>query len=286
MVLSVDEFIESIISKRGEKSVAKPYRHLLKKFEEWLMGRGKTIEDFTVSDVDLFMSTFEKPGTANVFLAAIREYVKFRVQSAVTDEDFIREDRKYHSLQMIKYRKVPRRIKRESLSLDELETLLELTSEDEAVHAGVVTSFYFGWRPIEGTVKLRSAEIDWKNRFIKIETAKAGHERLLPWHDAITSYLKTWYKVTEKIAKLKYPEEWLTKQLKKYSKFFDIPITAKTGRKTFETMFKKARVEQWMIDFLMGHTVKVPDRYSDWIELLEDLRIVMEEQHYLLTLVR
>lgn len=282
MSSKIDEFIKTIMVKRGDKSVAKPYDHLLKKFGEWLVGKGKAFDDFTATDVDLFMSTFEKPGTANVFLAGIREYAKFRVQNA-SDEDFIREDRRYHALEMIKYRKVPRKIKKESLNLDEVETLLDVISEDEVLHAGVVTGFYFGWRPVEGTVNLRSAEINWRRRYIKLETAKAGHERLLPWHDSITPYLKEWYESTKRISKMKRPEEWLTKRLKaRCGRFFNMPVTAKTFRKTFETHFRKTDVEQWMIDFLMGHTVKVPDRYSDWTELLEDLRYPMEEKHYLL----
>lgn len=76
------------------------------------------------------------------------------------------------------------------------------------------------------------------------------------------------------------------KKLKRHQKQLKFPVTAKTARITFETQMKKAGVEQWKIDFLMGHAVKIPDIYSDWMELLDELREVMEQKHYLLEVIK
>lgn len=285
MMQTMDHFIQTLEKKRGEKSVAKPYKHLLRKFESWLTSQGKTIDDFTATDVELFMSEL-KPSTANVFLSGIREYARFRVDNA-PNEYYVWEDRRYHSLQSIRPLRNPRKIRKESLTPAEVARLLDLTSDYEPLHAGTVCLFYFGWRPVEATVNLADAEISWKKRYIKLRTAKAGHERLLPWAEEITPYLRAWRGfVKSKLVKYRYPEEWLSKRLKLLSRLFDVSVTAKTGRKTVETQLRKAGVEQWMINFLLGHSVKIPDIYSDWVELLEDLRGVMEERHYLLELIR
>ena len=277
--MSVQDFIQTLEARRGPKSVAKPYKYLLRRFEECLLSKGKTIDSFTATDVELFMSQLP-PSTANVFLNAVRQYARFRVNNA-TDENYVWEDRRYHSLQSIRPLRVPRKIKKEALTEEEVKMLLDLTSEDEPLHSGIVCLFYFGWRPVEATVKLREGTVNWKERYLKIETAKAKHERLLPWAEEITPYLRTWYEFVKRM-KHKYPEEWLTKHLKAYNGFFSTNVTAKTARKTFETVMRKTGIPQWQISFLLGHRVDVSFVYTDWSQLLNQLRIVMEEKHYLL----
>ena len=280
--LSINSFITFVESrKRSARSVAEAYGPLLRKFERWLGERGKTLDDFTAVDVETFMSEL-KPSTANVFLSGIREYARFRVNNCPFEpHTYEFEDRRYHSLQAIRPRRVPRMIKKEALTVEEVARLLDLTSEDEPLHQGLVCLFYFGWRPSEGTEMLRKSKIDWRERYIKIMTAKAQHERLLPFADKITPYLRDWYDFVKSMNH-KRAREWLTKHLKAYNRFFDTKVTAKTARKTFETMMRKEGVEQWKISFLLGHTVGIPFVYTDWIELLGDLREVMEEKHYLL----
>jgi len=284
MGVTVESFLHFIKERRGPKSVVRAYSPLLKNFEKWLLSQGKSIDDFTPADVEMFMSQLQ-PSTAKVFLSAIRQYARFRVSNA-PDEHYTHEDRRYHALQNIKPPRIPKLIKKEALSIEELEQLLDLTSEDEPLHSGLVCLFYFGWRPVEATVNLVKGTVDWSSRYIKLMTAKAKHERLLPFSEKLTPYLRTWYDFAKgTLIKYSRAEEWLTKHLKPYNGYFSFKITARTARKTFETQMRKAGVEQWKIDFLMGHTTDIPAVYTDWTELLEDLREIMEEKHYMLDLI-
>ena len=279
-MLAVD-FIEHL--RASGKKIGEQYGYLLRNFEEWLKQRGRNLDDFSATDVEEFMQKLNR-GTANVFLAAVRKYARFRA-SIADDSSFVFEDRRYHALEEIKYRKIPRRIEKKSLTPEEVRKLIELTEDDVVLQAGVVTAFYFGWRPIEAIEKFHNAKIRWNKRYMVLQTAKSGDERLLPWHRAITPYLKTWHRSLGEILMLRNYDEWLTKKLKAYQKPLGFPVTARTARRTFETQMKRAGVEQWKIDFLMGHAVRIPDVYSDWTELLDDLREVMEKQHYLLGVI-
>jgi len=278
----IAEFVEHF--KKSGRVVGKTYGYLLKDFDKWLVDKGKNLDTFTPSDVEEYLQSLNI-STANVFLAGIRQYVKFRV-SIANDSSFIQEDRRLHALEGIKYRKIPRKIEKKSLKPEEVKKLIELTEDDLVLQAGVITSFYFGWRPIEATEKFHNAKIKWNERYMILKSAKSGNERLLPWHPIITPYLKIWNNNLKEIIILRHYDEWLTKKLKRYQKPLKFPVTAKTARRTFETQMKKTGVEQWKIDFLMGHAVKIPDIYSDWVELLDELREVMEKKHYLLEVIK
>lgn len=278
--MSIEAFTEHIKMQRGWRT-AKPYYYTLKKFEEFLDRRGKTIDEFTVVDVEEFMATLV-PRSANVFLSAIRRYAKWRAQNAITNEQFIFEERRVMGLYNVRPVKVPRRVQKVSLSLDELAQLLGAVYDNPELYTATVVFFYFGWRPIEATVHFRQAQITWKDRYMILQTAKARHERILPWAREVDPYIREWHRLTGRIVRYDRPEEWYTKNIKPVGRALGLRITAKTARKTFETQMRKAGIEQWKINFLMGHTTTIPDIYSDWTELLEDLRVVMEREHYLL----
>ena len=60
-----------------------------------------------------------------------------------------------------------------------------------------------------------------------------------------------------------------------------IEITAKTARKTFETQMRNLGIEQWKINFLLGHAVDIPSIYTDWTQILFELRKIIETKHYM-----
>ena len=285
---SLESFESHLIRKKKYGAVGN-YIPLLKKFEDHLVTNGKNLDTFNAADVEEFASKFEKPSTANVFLAAIRSYLSFRVANTLDVESYFYEDRRFHAVRdLVSYRKVPRELKKFSLSPDEVrelfEEILSKPKWQDGFFSGVVCLFYFGWRPEEATYNFVNAlEFRPKKRYMKIKTAKTGNERLLPWAEPISPHIKNWRKLAEAVVtKWKRYREYLTKNLKTVKKIGGIRVTAKVARRTFETQMRKAGVEQWMINFLLGHAAKIPDRYSDYYELLEDLREPMEEKHYLL----
>ena len=285
--MSIKEFIE-YYNYIGRK-IAKPYYYLLREFEGWLRGRGKTMDSFTATDVEMFMAEVARrsPRSANLFLSAIRKYAEWRVRNAPSDIAFVREQRRLYELKGLRPIKVPREIKKEALTLEELERLLVATKPNPTLFVATAVHFYFGWRPVEGAKLVADARIDWDRNYMVIKTAKVGNERILPWAPELTPVVKAWYRVaTTRLAHMKRPEEWYTKAIKPISRRLGLKVTARTARKTFETQMRRIGVEQWAINFLLGHTTQVPDIYTDWDVLREYLADIMSNRHYMMPVLR
>ena len=284
--MSVDEFIEYYES-LGKK-IAKPYYYLLKGFEEWLEERNKDINNFTPNDVEMYFRRVatSSPRSANLFLSAVRKYAEWRTRGATTDQEFMREQRRLMAIQGIRMVKVPREIKKEALSAPELKRLILATIGRPELLAGTVVHFYFGWRPYEGAVLIADADVHWDENYMIIRTAKVGNERILVWSDDVSPFVEYWYDfAVDRLSQLSSPEEWYTKAIKPVARRLGLKVTARTGRKTFETQMRKAGVEQWAINFILGHTTSIPDVYTDWDELREKLRDIMVNKHYMIPIL-
>lgn len=285
--MSVEEFIGYY--KRLGKKISKPYYHLLKGFEKWLIMEGKTMDNFTPNDVELYMAQMAEtsPRSANLFLSAIRKYAEWRARNAMADEDFIKEERRVWALRGIRMIKVAREIKKESLNERELKRLLEATLPNPTLFMATVVHFYFGWRPVEGAQLMKDAKIFWDDNYMIIKTAKVGNERILTWAPVMKPIIKSWHLfVLERLSNMSYPQEWYTKAIKPVAARLGMKVTARTARKTFETQMRKAGVEQWAINFLLGHTTTIPDVYTDWSVLRNHLNEIMAKKHYMLPILR
>ena len=82
-------------------------------------------------------------------------------------------------------------IKTEDLTADELEALLKAIDEDEHPQAGTLMAMvlYTGMRRSE-LFKLKWADVDEKNGFIKIKDPKGGIDQKIPLNDAARELLK------------------------------------------------------------------------------------------------
>ncbi|MCD6372809.1 MAG: site-specific integrase [Thermococcus sp.] len=285
--MSVEQFIE-YYNYIGRK-IAKPYYYLLRGFEEWLENRGKKIDAFTATDVEMYMAELAKqsPRSANVFLSAIRKYSEWRVRNAPSDVAFVREQRRLYELKGIRPIKVPRVIKKEALSEEELKRLLLAVKPIPELFVATIVHFYFGWRPIEGAKFMTEARINWDEDYMVIKTAKVGNERILVWPRELRPIMKAWHHfATTRLSRMKRPEEWYTKAIKPVGRRLGLKVTARTARKTFETQMRKRGIEQWVINFVLGHTTQIPDVYTDWDELRSHIKIIMTRLHYMLPILK
>lgn len=284
--MSLKRFIEYYI-KLGKK-IARPYYYLLKGFRGWLQDRGKNLNNFTANDVEEYMAELAKksPRSANLFLSAVRKYAEWRARNALRNEDFIMEERRVWSLKGIRMIKVAREIKKEALSADEIKRLLEATSLTPKLFIASVVHFYYGWRPVEGAKFITDAKIFWNDNYMIIKTAKVGNERILPWAPQLTPIIQAWHDFARTVlSKMARPQEWYTKAIKPVGKRLNLQVTARTTRKTFETHMRRAGVDQWAINFLLGHTTSIPDVYTDWDELKDYLTDIMTNRHFLLPIL-
>lgn len=288
----VEFSIEDFINEVKHLKVSKPYYFLLLKFSDYLEEeKGKSLDNFTVEDVRHFIMELDSTGSAKVFLNAIRKYLQIKIQ-VLTQSGKISVDRYFalssllDSLYNLRIRKEDLQIRKKALTIEELATALKLAKSNSKyirTYLTLVINFYFGARPLELTKYFAEGEINFDERYIIIKNAKRPGRRYLVWHPIMDRYVESWRKLCETyIANLKYPQDWITKQYKRINRALGLNITARTGRATFETYMRKYGVEQWKIDYLLGHATKVPDIYTDATMILNELREVMGKKHYMI----
>lgn len=277
----------------GKIPAARIYKFALRGFSSWIGIRKKTFDNFTVIDVQQYMTGLTNNSTANIFLAAIRSYMKFRnVTLPIGDPRVLIEVQRENQLRGIGYRS--KRTKREKIALtvDELKEFLAIlgkkpkTPRNELIHSGVILHFYFGARPIELGYWLRTsgvefpAEINWKNNTMQLYTAKRGIFRFLAWHPAITPHLRRW---CDALPTFTFPNEWLTSRINCYT-IGSVRISAKTARRTFQTQSRLAGIPDHIIDHVLGHASRSATGdtyYMDHTQLEPQIMDAMIRDHYM-----
>jgi integrase len=290
--LEINRFTQYLTSV-GKIPAARIYKSALRGFSFWLSARKKTFDNFTVIDVQEYMSRIKNNSTANIFLGAIRGYMKFRkVTLPVGDPRVLIETQRENQIRGLMSRS--KRIKREkvALTVEDLKAFLKIlekkpkTSRNELVYSGVILHWYFGARPIEIGKWLRTsgvehpAEINWKNRTMQIYTAKTGNYRYLAWHPAITPHLKRWCAA---IPSFLHPNAWLTTRIKEYT-IGGVHVTAKTGRRTVQTQFRLSGIPDYITDHVLGHVSRssaIGDIYTDFTLLESQIKNAMVRDHYM-----
>ena len=269
----------------GREPSSKLYSSMLGKFSFWLTKNHRDFSSFTTVDVESYMHTIENENTSNAFLASLKGYMKFRCASLPIDSpNVMRETQRSNQIAIMRASPIHQKRKKVSLTPDELKHLLKAIEDNERsdlLYSAAIVQFYFGARPLELAVYLRSAKINWEKHSMVLMTAKTKRERFLAWHEKITPHLNKWY------SSLPLPEneKWITRKLGKYS-ISGMKITAKTGRKTLQTQFRLAGVSDMMIDMVLGHvsrTSKIGDVYTDFEQFDAQVRDVMVNKHFMLT---
>lgn len=276
----------------GKNPAARIYKSSLRGFSSWMDARKKTFDTFTVIDVQQYMTGLKNNSTANIFLGAIRGYMKFRNVTLQTgDPRVLIETQRENQLRGIGYRSKRTKRVKVALSVDELKEFLAIlekkpkTPRNELVHSGVILHFYFGARPVELGYWLRTsgvefpAEINWKDNTMLLYTAKRGVFRFLAWHPAITHHLKRWCAALPTFI---FPNEWLTSRINCHT-IGGVHITAKTGRRTFQTQSRLLGIPDHVVDHVMGHASRSPmgDQYTDFTQYESQIKDAMIRDHYM-----
>ena len=263
------------------------YGSLLQTFESWLDMKNKSFDDFAVIDLQEYGKTAYSSSSSNTLMASVKAYLKYRVGSLpMGDPRLMSETHRENQMRLLRPERTPSKIRKKALTVEELSALIEKMKEDgmsEVALCGAIVTFYFGARPSELAVYLKTAKIDWKDRSMIITTAKrSGSERYLAWHPKITPFLETWFNALDKIP---YPEEWVTKRINRYS-VGGLKITSRVARRTFQTNMRNAGIDDFYSDFILGHVSKSPiaDVYTDYSDpkFKNKIREVMCDQHYMI----
>lgn len=286
MIIPLSSYIQFLWENR-RKSAARTYEMMLRPFARWLAGRGKTLDTFTQNDVEMYRRRFDNPNTSNMFFYSIRGYANYRTGALdFGDPRVIEEMQRANQLRLMRPEKPMPNAKKKYLTSDELRRFLARLRKDRvdpAFYSGCVCQFYFGARPIELAYHLKfgdhKAEINWRRNEMVLYTAKRGSMRYLAWDDLITPHLRRWYDALP----LEPPGEWLTRRLRKYVAG-GIRLTSYTGRYSLQTHLRLARVDELLINSIMGHTSDndIDDGYTSWDAFYDDIRQVMSDGHYMI----
>jgi len=267
----------------GRESASKLYPSVLGGFSFWLSKIKHDFSSFTMVDVETYIHTVGNVNTSNAFLAALKGYMKFRCASLSIDSpNVMRETQRMNQLNIIRAKQVKPKREKSSLTPDELRSLLETIEKNEKndlIYSAAVVHFYFGARPLELAVFLRSSKINWDNNSMVLMTAKTKRARFLAWHKNITPHLNKWY------SSLPVSEngKWMSRKLGKYS-VSGMKITARTARRTLQTQFRVRKIDDMITDMVLGHVTqsRVADIYTDFEQFDTQIRDVMVNQHYMI----
>lgn len=289
--ISIDDFCNNL-ALNDRKPAARVYNFALRGFEKWLESINKNINNFTSSDFERYFSSIKNARTANLFRAAVKSYLKYRAGSLeFGDSSVIIETQRISQIDLVRNKRFNGAFNKVSLKPEEVKMFLDELSNshlNSLVYSFAMLEAYFGARPIELEYHLKNAKIDWKDKSMYLRTAKMGESvRFLPWDEKITPYLKHVYKSPM----VKYPGSFLTKNLRAWQKhmskplFRDMIVTAKTMRKTFQTQQRLLGTPDIFIDSVLGHVSRssaIGDTYTDKTELMEPIRKLMLEDHYMI----
>ena len=289
--VTIDDFCNNLVS-NDRIPAARVYGFALRGFEKWLESINKNINNFTSSDFERYFSSIKNARTANLFRAAVKSYLKYRAGSLeFGDSSVIIETQRISQIDLVRNKRFNGAFHKVSLNPEEMKVFLEELSNsnlNSLVYSFALLEAYFGARPIELEYHIRSAKINWKDRSMYLKTAKMGETvRFLAWDKRITPYLKHVYESPA----VTYPGSYLTKNLRAWQKhrsqplFKDIIVTAKTMRKTFQTQQRLLGTPDIFIDSVLGHVSRsssIGDVYTDKTELMEPIRKLMLEDHYMI----
>ena len=174
-----------------------------------------------------------------------------------------------------------------SFTEEELKTLWKNLGKVPYLDA-VLIQCYSGWRPQElGLIRLENVNLD-KNVIIGGMKTKAGTDRIVPIHSKIRPLIVSRYEEAKKNKSLflfsakkqssdpnktSFTYHEYSKQFANIIKKLALSQEHKPhdGRKTFITLAKKYKVDEYAIKYIVGHSIQdltestYTDRSSDWL---------------------
>lgn len=268
---------------------AKTYMSVLSAFSSWLRERNKSLSTFTTADAEEYLRNIENPNTANMALGALKSFMAYKFRSmAAGDPKTAVEFQRYLQLGSIRPR--PKRQKREKVALTPVEVgeLLDVIRKrrnPEVLLAGTVVNYLWGARSMEQEHFMRPSGIDhpakynWKNNTVSLWTTKVHHYRHLSWNEKFTPFVKTWVKALP----VATPGEWLTQRLNVHD-IGGVRITSRVGRKSVQTNFRLEKVDEWIIDEVLGHENRnsIANTYVDFTMTEKEIDNALMNNHYLI----
>jgi len=311
LVEYVKEQIPLVKEKKKSKLTVRQYYYRIKQFLQYLNERGLSIDQITDFDVKKFIESADSKYEERMRCYAVKDFLEF-VYSKTFYENL---ERILKSAEISKYSPFRTsvlcdRIKpKYGLTVEEMKKIVELTEFEPSFQAGLVCSMWFGWRPIEATVKLRQSLkkelIDFEGRKVTIETAKRKDPdrwRVIPFPELLDDYFRYWCRFVQRLYWKNSHMYLITRCRRWYDKFLKEigkPVSPVIIRRTVETELQIRQVPQPVIDYFIGHKLRaeilenmiehrpMAERYVIKQEICERvIRPELEKKHFLFEVLR
>lgn len=271
------------------------YPLILNKFIEYLRAQGKKPEDTTEDDVrDFVEKRYSKNSSRNTALNVIKGYLRY-IEERIPP---VPEDNQLKKHYLALARKVPgykieENLERVALSMEEISHLLSRAKLIDPRHFN--TFYLYLWLGVRRNelLNLTPENVDWSERSVVIGTEKTrekSRKRKLFFDDYTADILKGFLENPPRESTVNY---WCSRI---YDKLVDVPLSPKTFRKTFETLFQRSIAkhlleggsrDSWdfiaradvVVKAAMGH--KTQDMTMTYTDIVENLRVAMQNYHFM-----
>lgn len=283
----IDDFLKDV-KLRNSKKTYKTYHSFLIPFEKWLKKNNKSFNDCSYRDVYDYIEGKEDWGkaTKRYLITVVKQLFKWysaRIPMGVTTDELRHAFQEKQRAEQIITMKYPSQLKgsfgekRKGLSMDELKRLLEKAEHYDKLLIYILS--YFAFRKSELIWLSKNLnKIDFKKKRIDFLGSKTYEVRFLYFNDYVSKLLGEYIKKPVK----RYYE--LNNRLRRYNKFMSFPIYPHIFRGTFNSHMRRVLKDDTLTKILMGHKVKKSDmtaRYDDKEMLGEDIKIAMQDLHYM-----
>lgn len=292
----IEKFIGQL--KRKSENTKESRKNALYRLENYVEKEIDQLEEDDIEDFIRYLQDGEdlRHSTINNYLSAIRQYYKYlekQLTIGVTEDELrqtLQDQKRYNSI--IDIDNLPERdtVKR-AIPRSGVEDLLRRAKEkNEQLYRIFVLLGYLGVRKGE-LIHLRGAQVKRGEREIEIENSKTlSGERTIPYSPEIEEFMECDGEyLIESSQGGCYSPPALNNALRRYENDITGHLYPHRLRETLDTYLLEEGVDKFIINKLMGWkgSGDMADYYRGRTEKLKkEKRRVMEEDHYLLPLLK
>ena len=264
----IQEYIELAKERRRYDLGIQQYLYRIFRFFKWMVRNKIRPKNLTEEDIARYLNSLNSENEKRLTAFAIKDFLEFIYYKYKYDNiKEILESAKTSKYSPLRFSvTIERKKPKYGLTVEEMRRIIEITELEPSFQSALACSFYFGWRPIEATVKLknslRKGLVDFEARRLVIETAKRkdrDRDRVIPFPEVLDDYFKYWCKFVEKLNNKTMHMyirtrcyRWQNKFIKEIGK----PVSPVIIRRTVETQLQIRNVPQPVIDYFLGHKLR------------------------------
>ena len=264
----IQEYIELAKERRRYDLGIQQYLYRIFRFFKWMARNKIRPKNLTEEDIAKYLNTLSSENEKRLSAFAIKDFLEFIYYKYKYDNiKEILESAKTSKFSPLRFSvTIERKKPKYGLTVEEMRKIIEITEEEPSFQSALTCSFYFGWRPIEATVKLKESLkkglVNYDERRLVIETAKRkdrDRDRVIPYPEVLDDYFKYWCKFVSHLNNKTMHMyirtrcyRWQNIFMKKIGK----AVTPVVIRRSVETWLQIRNVQQAIIDYFLGHKLR------------------------------